>query len=197
MMTTPRCLAHRGGLRRRRGLDIFLVHPSAPSSSSSLTPFASSFHPRDGLMGHSKARRWADEDLDDSDVERSPVTSPTSYLNTVHLGSQLQTSPLLERAKPRLIVRGSHGSATTKQGKRPLVEGARPTNVTEGTRFTASGAWHGAWAAQPQGSPATAAPSASARPACSTRRGPRPRPTAPQTSRTGLHSPAHLCSERQ
>ena len=66
------------------GLDIFLVHPSAPSPSSSLSPLASPFHPRDGSMGRSKARRWADEDLDDSDAERSSVTSPTSYLDAVY-----------------------------------------------------------------------------------------------------------------
>ena len=66
------------------GLDIFLVHPSAPSPSSSLSPLASPFHPGDGSMGRSKARHWVDEVVDDSDAERSPVTSPTSYLDAVY-----------------------------------------------------------------------------------------------------------------
>jgi hypothetical protein len=52
-----------------------------------LSPLTSPFHPRDGSMGHPKARHWADEDLDDSDAERSPVSSPTSYLDVVRQGS--------------------------------------------------------------------------------------------------------------
>jgi hypothetical protein len=71
------------------GLNIFLVHPFAPNSSSSLSPLASSFQPGDSSMGRSKARRWANEDLDVSDTERSPVSSPTFYLDIVHQGSQL------------------------------------------------------------------------------------------------------------
>jgi hypothetical protein len=121
------------------GLDIFLVHPSAPSASSSLSPFFSPFHPGDGSMGRSKAHRWADEDLDDLDAERSPVSSPSSYLDVVCLGSQLRTSPLLERAKPCLIVGGSRGSAATERGKRPLAEGAQSANVVGSASFTASG----------------------------------------------------------
>jgi hypothetical protein len=69
------------------GVDTFLVHSSAPSPSSSLSPLTSPFHPGDGSMGHPKARLWADEDLDDSDAERSPVSSPTSYLDVVRQGS--------------------------------------------------------------------------------------------------------------
>jgi hypothetical protein len=66
------------------GLDIFLVHPTTPSQSSSLSPLASPFYPGVGSMGRSKVRRWADED---SDAERSPVNSPTSYLDAVCQGS--------------------------------------------------------------------------------------------------------------
>ena len=118
------------------GLDIFHLHPSAPSPSSSLSPLASPFHPGDETMGRSKARRWADEDLDDSDAERSPVTSPTSYLDAVRQGSQLLTLPLLERAKPRL----TPSNAPTERGKHPLAERARPANVGIGTHNSAIGA---------------------------------------------------------
>jgi hypothetical protein len=65
------------------GLDIFLVHPSAPSMSSSLSPLTSPFYPGVGSMGRSNARRWVDED---SDTERSPVNSPTSYLDAICQG---------------------------------------------------------------------------------------------------------------
>jgi hypothetical protein len=75
------------------------VLPSAPNLSSSLSPLASPFHPGDSSMGRSKAHRWADED---SKADRSPVSSPTSYHDAVHLGSQLRTSPLLEHAMPHL-----------------------------------------------------------------------------------------------
>jgi hypothetical protein len=90
------------------GVDIFLVHPSAPSLSPSLSPFAP-FHPRDGALGRPKARRWADED---SEVEGSPVSFPTSYLDAVHLGSQVRALPLIG---------GSCGSVAAERGKRPPV----------------------------------------------------------------------------
>jgi hypothetical protein len=73
-------------------------------------------------------------------VERSSVSSPTSYLDAIRQGPQLQTLPLLEHAKPCLIVGGSHGNAAAEQGKRPLAEGARHANVAGGAHDSATGA---------------------------------------------------------
>lgn len=53
-------------------------------------------------MSRSKARRWAEEDLDASDVEVSPTISPTTYLDTVRRGPQLR----MERAQPRCTITG-------------------------------------------------------------------------------------------
>jgi hypothetical protein len=88
-------------------------------------------------MGRSKARRWADED---SDTERSPVNSPTSYLDAICQGSQLWMSSLLERVEPCCIVEGSRGSIAAGRGKHPLAEGAWPATVAEGARNSATGA---------------------------------------------------------
>jgi hypothetical protein len=119
------------------GLDSFLVCPSAHNLSSSLSPSPPPCTLGTAQWGCSKARHWADED---SEAERSPVSSPTSYLDAVRLGSQLRTSPLLEHTMPHLIVRGSHSSAAAERGKRPLANGTRPPNVTVGARSSAFGA---------------------------------------------------------
>jgi hypothetical protein len=65
------------------GPDTYLVRPSAPSPSSSLSSHASLFYPGDGPVGRSKARRWANEDFDGSKAMVSPVSSSTSYLDAV------------------------------------------------------------------------------------------------------------------
>jgi hypothetical protein len=79
-----------GSLRRPHlvaGPNIYPVRPSVPSPSSSLSPHASPFYPGDDPVGRSKARRWADEDSDGSEAVVTPVSSTTSYLNTVLRGS--------------------------------------------------------------------------------------------------------------
>jgi hypothetical protein len=49
-------------------------------------------------------------------------------------------SPLLEHAKPRLIVGGSYGDVATKRDKRPLAEGAWLANTARGAHNRATGA---------------------------------------------------------
>jgi hypothetical protein len=61
------------------------------------------------MMGLSKARRWAKEDLDASDAEVSPAISPTPYLDVVRRGPQ-RKSPLPEAT----ITGGTRGIATVE-----------------------------------------------------------------------------------
>jgi hypothetical protein len=49
-------------------------------------------------MWHSKAHRWAEEDLGASNVEVSLTISPTPYLDAVWQRPQLRMLPLLKRA---------------------------------------------------------------------------------------------------
>jgi hypothetical protein len=62
--------------------------------SSSLSPHAAPFHPGGSLVGHSKARRWADADpgAGSSDDEPAPVASRPSYLDGA--GKALRATPL-------------------------------------------------------------------------------------------------------
>lgn len=75
-----------------------VVHPIPPHCP--LPPWV--------LAWHSKAHRWADDDLlDDSNAEMTPTTSTTSYLDAVRWEPQpLRTSMLPERARPHSIVMG-------------------------------------------------------------------------------------------
>jgi hypothetical protein len=60
------------------GLDDFLVHPSAPatSSSSTLSHNAAPFLPKGSNTGRPKAHRWANKDLIDVfDAETTPASS--------------------------------------------------------------------------------------------------------------------------
>jgi hypothetical protein len=73
------------GLLRCRG---------STSSSSAPPPLAhclpsppcQPFHLGESSMGRSKAHRWVEEDLDESDAELSPAISPTPYLDAVRWG---------------------------------------------------------------------------------------------------------------
>lgn len=54
--------------------------------SSLLSPLVSPFQPDGSMMGRSKARWWAAEDLDTFNAEVSPAISSTPYLDAVRRG---------------------------------------------------------------------------------------------------------------
>jgi hypothetical protein len=128
MTRMPWRQARRDGLTWPAGPDTYLVRPSAPSPSSSLSPpTPPPFYPGDDPVGRSKAHRWADEDSECFEAMVTPVSSSTSYLDAVLRGSLVQTSSLPVWVVPQPTVGGSRGCAAAWQGR--LIAGGARCNV--------------------------------------------------------------------
>jgi hypothetical protein len=73
------------GLHRRRGSTSSSFAPP-PLAHHPPSPPRQPFHLGDSSMGHSKARQWVEEDLDESNAEMSPAISQTPNLDVVQRG---------------------------------------------------------------------------------------------------------------